>query len=179
MQLDTQKHLEQPFRVHEYAREFELLDLWQYPIEAESEEEFDTFLEIHDLAEMAAETSLLVRALFGVRLALGNVFGWDGESGSEAVGLETVFREPREVLMRTENKTVTALLHLSWVELENGRFTARLAVYAISHGALGRGYMALIAPFRNLWVYPSLMKVGGRRWRRRHELVGRAQPARH
>lgn len=171
MRLEIEEHHKHPFKVHEYAQEFELLDLWQYPIEAESAEDFEVFLQIHDLAEMAAETSPIVKALFAIRLGLGKIMGWDGDSASDAIGFETVYREAQEVLMRTENGTVTALMHLSWVQLENGRYTARMAVYAISKGALGRGYMALISPFRHLWVYPSLMKVGGRRWQRRHELI--------
>ncbi|MEO1365889.1 MAG: DUF2867 domain-containing protein [Acidobacteriota bacterium] len=172
MRLATEEHARHGWWVCEYARDFELLDLWQYPIEAQSREDFEIFLEVHDMAEMVKETSLVVRALFGVRLVMGRVFGWDtvdpgAPDGGGVAGFDEVYRDGRELVLRTENATVTALMHLGWVELPNGRFTAQLAVYAISKGVVGRGYMALISPFRHGLVYPALMRAGKRRWQAR------------
>ncbi|MEO1087741.1 MAG: DUF2867 domain-containing protein [Acidobacteriota bacterium] len=172
MRLATEEHARHGWWVSEYARDFELLDLWQYPIEAEEKEDFEIFLEVHDMAEMVKDTSAVVRALFGLRLVMGRIFGWDAAdsevgSGNRVAGFQEVYRDDRELVLRTENATVTALMHLGWVELANGRFTAQLAVYAIPKGAVGRGYMALISPFRHGLVYPALMRAGKRRWRER------------
>lgn len=178
MRLPNEEHHRHGWWVEGYARDFELLDLWQYPIEAASAEEFDDFLEIHELGEIVKDTSVVVKGLFALRVALGRLFGWDRSDDSaepaagSAVGFTEVYRDHRELVMRTENATVIALMHLGWVELENGRYTAQLAVYAISKGRLGRSYMALIAPFRHGLVYPALMRAGRRRW------LARGAPAR-
>lgn len=173
MRLTNEEHHRHDWWVRDYASDFELLDLWQYPIEAERAEDFAAFLTVHDMAEMVKETSIFVRALFALRLGLGRVFGWDGEdSGASSVGFKEVYRDHRELVLRTENATVTALMHLGWVKLENGRFTAQLGVYAIAKGRLGNAYMALIGPFRHGLVYPALMRAGRRRWHRHLATAG-------
>jgi hypothetical protein len=42
-----------------------------------------------------------------------------------------------------------------------------MAVYVKPRGLFGRGYMALIKPFRYLIVYPALTRQLGRAWDRR------------
>ena len=76
----------------------------------------------------------------------------------------TVYQLERELLTEIENKTVHAGMHLSWVPLKNGEFTARLAVYVKPKGLLGRFYMALIKPFRRLFIYPAWLKITGEQW---------------
>ena len=174
MRIENREHGRHNWWVARYARDFELLDLWQYPIEAEHEEDFEQFLELHDMTAMVAETSPIVRFLFSFRLFLGRVFGWDRpKKGPEIGGFEEVYRDSRELVMRTENATVTALMHLGWVQLDNGRWTAQMAVYVDPKGWLGRTYMACIAPFRHGFVYPALMRAGQRRWQQRPALAGR------
>lgn len=97
--------------------------------------------------------SLLSRALFGLRMALGRVFGLDRGSA----GFAPVYQEPEEQLSRIANRTVTAFLHLSLVDRR-----PRLAVYVRPNGWLGRGYLWLIEPFRRWVVYPALLAAGGR-----------------
>ena len=174
MRIPNREHEKHDWWVRGYARDFELLDLWQYPIEAESEDDFETFLRVHDMRALVTETSVIVRGLFAFRLLLGKVFGWDGQEaeldGNASVGFDPVYRDHRELVMRTENATVTALMHLGWVQLENGRWTAQMAVYADPKGRLGRTYMAMIGPFRHGLVYPALMRACRRRWERREAL---------
>ena len=38
MQIDAVKHLEQPWRVHALAHDFELLDVWRFPLTGGSDE---------------------------------------------------------------------------------------------------------------------------------------------
>ena len=97
--------------------------------------------------------SLPARALFGVRMALGRVFGLDRGSA----GFVPVYQEPDEQLSRIANRTVTAFLHVSLVDRR-----PRLAVYVRPNGWLGRGYLRLIEPFRRWVVYPALLAAGGR-----------------
>ena len=74
-----------------------------------------------------------------------------------STGFVPVYEEPDEVLSRITNRTVTAFLHVSLVERH-----PRLAVYVRPRGAFGRGYMALIEPFRRWVVYPALLAAGAR-----------------
>lgn len=165
MRIDDREHLKNDWWVRQYAEGFELLDVWQYPIEADSERDFERFLVAHDMNAMVAETSVIVKGLFGLRMFLGRLFGWDGHDNRGAsAGFKEVYRDHREVVNRIENATVTALMHLGWVRLPNGKWTAQMAVYAEPKGRLGRGYMKLIEPFRLTFVYPALMRAGRRRW---------------
>ncbi|MEM8959967.1 MAG: DUF2867 domain-containing protein [Acidobacteriota bacterium] len=177
MRLDNSEHLKNDWWVHDYAREhdLELLDLWQYPI-AGGADDFERFLAIHDLEAMVAETSVIVRALFGLRMVLGRIFKWEDEGAAES--MDEIYRDDREMVGRIENATVTALMHLAWAPLENGgdgadkdddggSHTAQLAVYATPKGRFGGLYMQAIGPFRHLFVYPALMKAGKKRWEAR------------
>jgi hypothetical protein len=91
--------------------------------------------------------------LFAVRWALGRLFGLDRGSA----GFTAVYVEPEEQLHRIDNRTVSALLHLSLVD---GR--PRLAVYVRPRGRLGRWYMRAIDPVRRRIVYPGLLAAGRR-----------------
>ncbi|NBE55591.1 DUF2867 domain-containing protein, partial [Streptomyces boluensis] len=67
------------------------------------------------------------------------------------------------------NRTVHAVMHLSWVEdpeVEGG-YRGRMAVLVKPNGLFGQAYMAAIAPFRRLIVYPQLMRFWERRWNQR------------
>ena len=57
------------------------------------------------------------------------------------------------------------VLHLGWVEDGAGGYRGQLAVLVKPNGRFGRAYMAAIAPFRHLLVYPMLMRQLGRDWR--------------
>jgi hypothetical protein len=79
-----------------------------------------------------------------------------------------VFEE--EALFEIANRTVSALLHLGWVDAAaragaTARKTAELAVYVKPRGRLGAVYMALIGPFRHTFVYPPWLGRIGRLWR--------------
>jgi hypothetical protein len=66
--------------------------------------------------------------------------------------------------------------HLSWVELGDGRYGGRMAVYVKHRGAFGRAYMAAIKPFRYWIVYPALMAQMERTWQA--SLASSARPYR-
>ena len=55
-------------------------------------------------------------------------------------------------------------MHVGWVPDKMGGYCGQLAVLVKPNGLLGTGYLAAIAPFRHLIVYPRMMREIGRRW---------------
>ena len=68
-----------------------------------------------------------------------------------------LYRTEDEYAAELSNRTVHAVLHLAWAD-QGGRYQGQMAVYVKPRGLLGKGYMALIKPFRYLVVYPALMR---------------------
>jgi hypothetical protein len=149
--IDPADHLRRPWRVHAIAavEGLHLHDVWEVAIPLPAGVPLERWVE----ALRAEPRGLPSRALFAIRVALGRVLRLD-RGGS---GFEPVYREPEEILSRIANRTVIAFLHVSLVERH-----PRLAVYVRPNGALGRGYMALIDPFRRFIVYPALLAAGAR-----------------
>jgi Protein of unknown function (DUF2867) len=82
-----------------------------------------------------------------------------------------LYRTDREAAAEISNKTVHGVAHLAWVDQGEGRYEGRMAVYVKPRGAFGRGYMALIKPFRYWVVYPALMGQMERAWDARTDHV--------
>jgi uncharacterized protein DUF2867 len=78
-----------------------------------------------------------------------------------------LYRTETEFAAEISNRTVHGVLHLAWVEEGEGRYQGQMAVYVKPHGLVGKGYMALIKPFRYLVVYPALMRQAERQWNAR------------
>ena len=66
------------------------------------------------------------------------------------------------------------IMHLGWVRDDEGGYRAQMAVYVKPNGLFGLAYMAAIAPFRHLLVYPPMMRDIERQWR---ALAGDPTPA--
>jgi hypothetical protein len=149
--IDPADHLGRPWRVHALAaaEHLALHDVWEVATPLPAGVPLARWVE----ALRAERRSRATRALFGLRMALGRLFGWDRGSA----GFVPVYQEPEEQLSRIANRTVTAFLHVSLVDRH-----PRLAVYVRPKGWLGRGYLRLIEPFRRWVVYPALLEAGGR-----------------
>lgn len=78
-----------------------------------------------------------------------------------------LYRTDVEFAAEVSNKTVHGVMHLGWVDQGQGRYQGQMAVYVKPRGPLGKGYMALIRPFRRLVVYPALMRQIERAWNAR------------
>ncbi len=105
----------------------------------------------------SAETSLRDRVPPDLRgSAAGFAFG--------SLPFVPLYRTDREAAAELSNKTVHGVAHLAWVDVGDGRYEGRMAVYVKPRGAFGRAYMALIKPFRYWIVYPALMKQMERAW---------------
>lgn len=78
-----------------------------------------------------------------------------------------LYRSDDEFAAEVSNRTMHGVMHLAWVEQGEGRYQAQMAVYVKPNGLFGKGYMALIKPFRHLIVYPALMRQTERMWNER------------
>jgi hypothetical protein len=78
-----------------------------------------------------------------------------------------LYRTDVEAAAEVSNQTVHGVMHLAWVDQGDGRYQGQMAVYVKPRGRFGRGYMALIKPFRYWIVYPALMQQFERAWNRR------------
>ena len=204
-------HHARPWRVHTLAPDFELLDLWELPLEADPArgETFADFLRVF-VASSAAEWPVYrlrptpADALHALRLAgagaliwlrrvLGQALALDADRALPIPGrresrvrsrlgdadrahelgilpakvggnFEVVYAFADEALLEIANRTIHALLHLSWVEAAHGRRAVALAVYVKSRGWQSRAYLALIKPFRFAVVYPAWIAHLTRTW---------------
>jgi hypothetical protein len=78
-----------------------------------------------------------------------------------------LYRTDDEFAAELSNRTVHAVMHLAWADQGAGRYQGQMAVYVKPRGAFGKGYMALIKPFRHLIVYPALTRQTERAWKHR------------
>ena len=74
-----------------------------------------------------------------------------------------LYKTDDEFAAELSNRTVHAVMHLSWVPEGDG-YAGRMAVYVRPRGLFGRAYMAFIKPFRYAIVYPAMMRLVERRW---------------
>ncbi|MBO2465820.1 DUF2867 domain-containing protein [Actinomadura sp. LCR2-06] len=190
MRLPDSAHTGRPWRVHDLAPDFRLLDVWSFRTPGAGPGDFPAMLEAMRTSGGFARQALPVKALFAVRWGLGALLGWD----RPGTGLGTrvrplrdrlpsdlrgtvedaggspftpVYRLADEEVREIANKTMHGIMHLGWVPAPGGDHELRMAVLVRPNGGLGRFYMALIAPFRHLIVYPMLTRQWERAWRER------------
>jgi hypothetical protein len=75
-----------------------------------------------------------------------------------------LYRTDVEFAAEVSNQTMHGVMHLAWVDQDEGRYQGQMAVYVKPRGPLGKAYMALIRPFRHWVVYPALMRQMEREW---------------
>jgi hypothetical protein len=85
----------------------------------------------------------------------------------DSVPFAPLYRTEVEFAAEMSNRTVHSVMHLAWVDQGGGRYQGQMAVYVKPRGQLGKGYTALIKPFRYWVVYPELMRQLEREWNRR------------
>jgi hypothetical protein len=191
----TALHRRSPWRVHDLASDFRLLDMWRIPIGAEpGGDTFQRFFRVF-LDNGIQTGSPAADALFRLRFLLGKWFRWDeprpipGDTRASVaerlttedrvanrIGSVVAQRQPvpvhpiylfdDEALVEITNRTIHALLHLSLVAAAEGRKDAAIAVYIKSRGVLSDVYMAMIGPFRHWIVYPAWIHQLTVQWRR-------------
>jgi hypothetical protein len=185
LRLPNSEHQARSWRIDEVAPDFRLEDVWALPVEG-AREDFARLLAVMGSVGLSDGKSRATRLLVAVRLRLGSWLGWDDRAGQLLIpgdaettlsarlpddlrgtatdpglgswGFTPLYGTDLEWAAELSNKTVHAVLQLAWVPQGEDRYRGRLAVYVKPRGRLGAGYMALIAPFRHLVVYPALMR---------------------
>lgn len=189
MKLPNTAHTARPWRIHEIAPDFRLYDVWALPTPG-GPEDFPRLVRQLAVGDTADNPSRFARALFAIRWKVGALLGWDdpgsrvgsrvptlrdrlpadlrdGPSGPEfdTLPFAPVYLTDDEWAAEMANRTVHGVMHIGWVEDDAGGYRGQMAVLVKPNGLFGRAYMAAIAPFRHLIVYPPLMRGIGREWR--------------
>jgi len=80
MRLPIEEHLKHTWLVSELAPDFELLDVWRYPIEIDESVPLERFIDFMQSSQRDLASSRgAAGALFRLRAILGKMFGWDGD----------------------------------------------------------------------------------------------------
>ncbi|AXE77084.1 DUF2867 domain-containing protein [Streptomyces atratus] len=196
MKLPHTSHTDQPWRSHALTRDFETEDVWSFRTPGAGPGDFPVMLAAMRAGDGFAKQNPAVRFLFAVRWKLGALLGWDKPRAGLGTRVQSlrdrlprdlretadgpdsggspftpVYELDNESVRELANKTVHTLMHLGWVLSSDGDHELRMAVLVKPNGRLGRLYMALIAPFRYLIVYPALTRQWERAWRDRALLL--------
>ena len=192
MRIPNTAHTSRPWRIHELTPDFQLEDVWALPTPGgpgELPRLVSQFVSGDDFPQGAP---LVVRALWEARWKIGGLLGWDGKDtgvGSRVPTLRdrlpedlrtaptgpdldgdpftSLYQLENEWAAEMANRTVHAVMHISWVPVEAGGYRGQMAVLVKPNGLLGTAYMAAIKPFRYLVVYPALMRWIERGWQAR------------
>ncbi|WP_426404015.1 DUF2867 domain-containing protein [Streptomyces sp. R-07] len=196
MKLPVTEHTTRPWRIHAFTPDFTTEDVWSFRMPGAGPDDFPRVL-----AAITADAGLdrqygPSKFLFAVRWKLGALLGWDDERaglGPRVPSLRdrmpeeltatadptpgpgpfsSLYDLPDERAKELANKTVHGVMHLGWVETPDGAHELRMAVLVKPNGRMGRLYMALIAPFRYLIVYPAMTRRWEAAWRDRERLLG-------
>jgi hypothetical protein len=189
MRLPDNAHTSQPWRIHELTRDFRLEDVWALPTPG-SPEDFPRLLELATSLDPSQSSSGAARALFSIRWKVGGLLGWDGPNAGlgsrvptlrdrlpsdlrdtpfgsdfQALPFTPLYVTENEFAAEIANQTVHGVMHLGWVPEGTGTYRGQMAVLVKPNGRFGNAYMAAIAPFRHLVVYPLMMRDIEREWR--------------
>lgn len=191
MRLPISAHYSQPWRIHGIADEFRVEDVWALPTPGDAGD-FRLLVDVLASYDPGHSSSLAVRCLFALRWRVGELLRWDapsaglgarvsplrdrlpddlrrGPSGpmSDEFPFAPLYLTEREWALEMANQTVHGVLHLGWVPDGDDGYRGQMAVLVKRNGPLGAAYMAAIAPFRYLVVYPTMMRDLDREWRKR------------
>ncbi|MDR2983488.1 MAG: DUF2867 domain-containing protein [Nocardiopsaceae bacterium] len=191
LRLPASAHASQPWRIHEFAGDYRLEDVWAMPTPG-GRDDFGVLMEMLASSDspLRSSSSRAVRALITARKVLGVVFRWDdsppadddahatvrdrlppdlaapGSNGLRVAPFRTLYLLNDEWAAELENRTMRGILHIGWVRDGSGGYRGQLAVLVKPNGLLGAAYMAAISPFRHLIVYPQMLREIERAWRR-------------
>lgn len=189
MRLPDKAHTSRPWRIHELARDFQLVDVWALPTPG-GPDDFPRLVRLASSLDPAKSSSAAVRGLFAIRWKIGELLNLDSPAaGLDARVLTLRDRLPQdlrdrpsgpefeiapftpvyvvddELAAEVANRTVHGVIHLGWVEDGTGGYRGQMAVLVKPNGLLGRAYMAAIEPFRHTIVYPAMMRDFEQDWR--------------
>ena len=189
MRLPNTAHTTRPWRIHEFTRDFRLEDVWALPTPG-GPDDFHLLVEgVTSGNPSSQSSSRAARALWAIRLKLGERFGWDdavaglgsrvptlrdrlpedlrdASSGPQfdTLPFRSLYLLEDEWAAEIANKTVHGVMHMGWVRDGTGGYRGQMAVLVKPNGFFGTAYMAAIKPFRHVLVYPALMRWVERTW---------------
>ena len=191
MRLPNTAHTSLPWRIHELTRDFRLEDVWALPTPG-GPEDFPRLVQGFASADPSQSSSGAIRALFAIRVKVGELLGWDGPDAGlgsrvptlrdrlpadlrdapsgpdfDALPVISLYLLADEWAAEIANRTMHGVMHLGWVPDETGGYRGQMAVLVKPNGLFGAAYMAAIAPFRYLIVYPPMIRGIGRAWQSR------------
>ena len=189
MRLPDAAHTGRPWRIHELTRDFRLEDVWALPTPG-GPSDFPKLMAMLATRDPAQGSSGAVRALFAIRWKVGALLGLDDpETGLdarvptlrdrlpddlleaspgpdfEALPFKPLYLIDDEFAAEIANRTMHGVMHIGWVPDGSGAYRGQMAVLVKPNGLLGNAYMAAIAPFRHLIVYPRMIRDIEQRWR--------------
>ncbi|MGW1998128.1 DUF2867 domain-containing protein [Embleya sp. NPDC001921] len=189
MRIPSAAHAEQPWRIHEFTRDFRTEDVWSFRAPGAGPHDFPLMLDALKAAYDSRKEPLPVRFLFAVRWKLGALLRWDtpqaglgkrsaslsdrlpldlARTGSDVTPCSDPFTEvyqlDNEAARELANRTVHTIMHLGWVRTDGDNYELRMAALVKPNGTFGRLYMGFIAPFRYLIIYPALTHQWERAW---------------
>lgn len=194
MRLPNAEHVSHAWRIADVVPDFRLEDVWALPAHG-GVDDFAMLLEVIASLDPANGPSTPTRLLFWIRYRLGDCLGLDEAADKlpipgntektlsvrlpedlrntatdldfGSISFTPLYRTHVEWAGELSNRTVHGVIHLAWVDQGEGRYQGQMGVYVKPRGRLGAGYMALIAPFRHLVVYPALMRQIEQAWNAR------------
>jgi len=189
MKLPDTAHTSRPWRIHEITRDFHLEDVWALPTPG-GPDDFLRLVRRFAVGDTSNNPSWAARTLFTIRWRLGALLGWDDPGSGvgsrvptlrdrlpadlrdapagpefDTLPFSSVYLTDNEWAAEMANRTVHAVMHMGWVPDDAGGYRGQMAVLVKPNGLFGKVYMAVIAPFRYLIVYPPLMRRIGQTWR--------------
>jgi Protein of unknown function (DUF2867) len=188
MRLPNSAHTDRPWRIHELVPDFRLEDVWALPTPG-GPDDFARLVAKAASGPPEAGASAVGRVIWAIRWKLGALLGWDDEDrirdrptlrdrlppdlregpsgpGFEGAPFTSIYLLEDEFAAEIVNRTVHGIMHLGWVEGEDGIWRGQMGVYVKPNGLLGHAYMAAIKPFRYLLIYPPLIREIERDWKR-------------
>lgn len=184
MKLPDTAHASRPWRIHEITPDFRLYDVWALPTPG-GPDDFPRLVQQFAVGDTADNPSWFARTLFAIRWKVGALHPdsgvdsrmptlrdrlpvdlRDGPSGPkfDTLPFSPIYLTNNEWAAEMANRTMHGVIHIGWVPEDAGGYRGQMAVLVKPNGLFGRAYMAVIAPFRHLIVYPPLMRGIKREW---------------
>jgi hypothetical protein len=190
MRIDPGEFRARPLRVHTLLHDVPLEDVWAVPLSGGGAGR--TIQDVRAVMGAGREAApAVVRGLFRLRSRIGALFGWDdrrpawnAESYTDRLSpadrarslaapgtpdgpFSLLYRFEDEELRELRNATVHAFASLS-IRPTPGGYLAYLGVFVRPVHRFTGLYMAAIAPFRRLVVYPAIIRKMQRAWAERY-----------
>ncbi len=186
--IEPAEYLQLDLRAHQLLAGVPLHDVWRVDLPGGGPGRSLADLRPFTRAERLTQVNPVVRALFGLRLFLGRLFGWESQPAPDNVAslyrgrltpadverslerpgtpdgpFTILYVFPDEAVSEIRNRTVHAF-SVQALRPHGGGYRLYWAIYVAPVGRITGAYMALIGPFRHWFVYPAVLRYLQRQW---------------